>query len=249
MTSYENKVRAWQEKGIETGPELADALSDFWIPYTYNTGRIRNESLTMADTREIFEHGSVTSYTGRLRTLLQILDAREGAEAFERAFDDGARLDEFLLQSLQYTLTQGTYPPSLWKQSERPGEYKRHNYVTLTSDMGALPEDCEEEVRELLDELPDISGKNTLTAAAYFHAKFENIHPFACGNGRVGRLAMNYLLVRRNHPPLIVFAEDREEYCEGLRQWDLRQELAPLKDFLAAQTVKTWDMLEAVSRD
>lgn len=243
MTKYEQAVERWEAREIETGPELADALAGFWIPYTYNSGRIQNESLTLDDTREIFERGSVTSYTGRLRTLLQIVDGREAADVFERAFAEGTVLDEFLLQSFQYALTQGTYPPELWQHGERPGEYKRHMYATFTSDIGAFPEDCEDEIRELLDELQGVGGKNTLILAAYFHAKFENIHPFACGNGRVGRLAMNYLLVRRGHPPLIVFADERDGYEEALRLWDLRQELAPMKDFLKAETARTWEMI------
>ena len=76
--------------------------------------------------------------------------------------------------------------------------------------------------------------------AAYFHAKFENIHPFADGNGRVGRLAMNYLLVLHSHPPIVIHEEDRRDYYEALEAWDSRQELAPLRIFLQAQTEKTW---------
>ena len=77
-------------------------------------------------------------------------------------------------------------------------------------------------------------------AAAYFHAKFENIHPFADGNGRVGRLAMNYLLVLHGHPPIIIHEEDRRDYYDALEAWDTRQELEALLSFLRTQTEKTW---------
>lgn len=105
----------------------------------------------------------------------------------------------------------------------------------------ATPEDVADEVQELLEELRDTAPENALTAAAYFHAKFENVHPFADGNGRVGRLAMNYLLVLHGHLPIIIHEEDRKGYYAALEAWDAQQELAPLREFLIGQTEKTWE--------
>ena len=93
---------------------------------------------------------------------------------------------------------------------------------------------------ELLAEITDIPEGKALTAAAYFHAKFENIHPFADGNGRAGRLTMNYFLVTHGHPPITIHEEDRKEYYSALEAWDTRQEVKPLCVFLREQTVKTW---------
>ena len=123
---------------------------------------------------------------------------------------------------------------------ERPGEYKHHDYVTGKEEIGAPPEDVQEEMAELLTELKEVSDKDAFIAAAYFHAKFENIHPFADGNGRTGRLAMNYFLVTHNHPPVTIHEEDRKFYYDALEAWDVRQELRPLLDFLREQTEKTW---------
>lgn len=92
----------------------------------------------------------------------------------------------------------------------------------------------------LLLELTETSDRNALTAAAYFHAKFENIHPFADGNGRTGRLAMNYFLIMHNHPPIIIHEEDRRDYFAALEAWDDKQELSLLQKFLWEQTAKTW---------
>ena len=98
-----------------------------------------------------------------------------------------------------------------------------------------------QEISELLDELSNVPTDQVLTAAAYFHAKFENIHPFADGNGRTGRLVMNYLLLTNNHPPVIIHEEDRKSYYSALEVWDEKQELAPLIRYLQEQIVKTWD--------
>ena len=123
---------------------------------------------------------------------------------------------------------------------ERPGEYKHHDYVTGREEVGAAPEDVADEMAELLEELRDVAPEKVLIAAAYFHAKFENIHPFADGNGRTGRLAMNYLLVLNGHPPIVIHEEDRKGYYEALEAWDRAQELDPLRQFLVDQTAKTW---------
>ena len=98
----------------------------------------------------------------------------------------------------------------------------------------------EAEIKELLEDIKDVEDKDALTAAAFFHAKFENIHPFADGNGRTGRLLMNYFLVCHDHPVITIHEEDRREYMKALEAWDESQDLDPLKRFLKEQTVKTW---------
>lgn len=240
MNNYERALEWWRRKKPQTDADLAEALNSHSIAFAYHSGKIENEKVTYHDTREIFEHDGVTSYTGDLRTLFEIRNAKEANELFLLAFRDRRPLDEALIREFQLQLTHGTYDPRRWQLGERPGEYKRHDYVTGKEEVGAAPEDVGLEMAELLEEVRDIDPKDILTAAAYFHAKFENIHPFADGNGRVGRLTMNYLLVLHGHPPIIIHEEDRRSYYEALEAWDTRQELEPLLTFLRAQTEKTW---------
>lgn len=240
MSNYEKALELWRRKDPQTEAELAEALNGHSIAFAYHSGKIENEKVTYHDTREVFEHDGVTSYTGDLRTLFELRNAKEANELFLLAFQDKRPLNEALICQFQLQLTHGTYDIRRWQLGERPGEYKRHDYVTGKEEIGAAPEEVAEEMAELLDELQDVAQEDILTAAAYFHAKFENIHPFADGNGRVGRLAMNYLLVIHGHPPIIIHEEDRRDYYEALEAWDLRQELSPLRAFLQAQTEKTW---------
>ena len=172
----------------------------------------------------MFEHDGVSSYTGDLRTLFEIRNAKIAMEYFFKAFREKAPFDETFIKELQRRLTLNTYDERRWQRGERPGEYKKGDYVTGLEDLEILPEEPEK----------------VLTAAAFFHAKFENIHPFADGNGRTGRLAMNYLLAINNHPPLVIHQEDRKVYFEALEAWDTEQNLAALKNFLLEQIVKTW---------
>lgn len=168
----------WQQKNITTDAGLSEALNGQRISYAYHSGRIENDSVTYHDTMEIFEHDGVTSYTGDLRTLFEIRNAREAYDFFLAAFSEKRALDEPFIKKLQRLLTQNTYDTRRWQLGERPGEYKCHDFVTGRGEIGAAPEDVHEE----LAELEDVSDQNALTAAAYFHAKFVNIHPFAEGN-------------------------------------------------------------------
>ena len=250
MTDYEKAVTLWQRRHVSTDAELAEALSWFSIAFAYHSGKIENENVTYNYTREIFEHDGVTGYTGDLRTLFEIRNARDANELLLTAFNEKCPLDEDLIKQFQRRLTLNTYDTRRYQLGERPGEYKRHDYVTGREEIGAAPEDVGEEMNELLLELHGVEAKNALTAAAYFHVKFENIHPFADGNGRAGRLAMNYLLLLLDYPPVIIHEEDRKEYYTALEAWDIDQELAPMTEFLKAQTVKTWQkQLDRKSKD
>ena len=240
MSDYEIAIYLWKQRNIYTDAELAEALNGHSIAFAYHSGKIENDRITYNDTREIFERDGVTSYTGDLRTLFEIRNAKEANELLLVSFNSKRAIDETLVKEFQYKLTQNTYDTRRWQLGERPGEYKRHDYVTGRNEIGASPEEVEEEMSELLDELKDVPDEKALTAAAYFHAKFENIHPFADGNGRTGRIVMNYYLLLHGHPPVIIHEEDRKGYYDALETWDERQELEPLIAFLEEQTVKTW---------
>jgi len=237
---YEKTLAWWKGKKIETDAQLAEVLSGHSIAFAYHSGKIENDKITYNDTRDIFEHDGVTAYTGDLRTLFEIRNAKLANELFLTSFGEKRRMEETLVKEFQKLLTMNTYDARSWQLGERPGEYKKHDYVTGREEIGAAPEDVQEEMAELMDELQDLMQEDALTAAAYFHVKFENIHPFADGNGRTGRLAMNYLLVMLGHPPIVVHEEDRKEYYAALEAWDTKQNLKVMISFLRSQTVKTW---------
>ena len=239
---YELLISWWRSLNITDDAALAKAFNGHIINFVYNSGNIENPNVTYHDTREIVEHDSVTGYTGNLCTLFEIRNAKVAMEYFFKAFRDKMPLNETFIKELQRRLTLNTYDERRWQCCECPGEYKKCDYVTGRNETGASAEDVPDEMQELLEDL-DVLPKEpekVLTAAAFFHAKFENIHPFADGNGRTGRLAMNYLLAINNHPPLVIHHEDRKAYFEALEAWDTEQNLKPLKAFLLEQLIKTW---------
>ena len=249
MTQYEKAVALWRQRNITTDAELAEALNGHSIAFAYHSGKIENAQITYNDTREVFEHDGITSYTGSLRTLFEISNAKDANELLLSSFREKRPLNEELIREFQRRLTQKTYDTRRWQLGERPGEYKHHDYVTGRDEIGASADEVSAEMTELLAELTDVPDEKALIAAAYYHAKFENIHPFADGNGRTGRITMNYFLLLHGHPPIIIHEEDRKEYYDVLEAWDERQELTPLTDFLKAQTAKTWEkQLERAER-
>ncbi len=239
--TYESILDFWKKQNIKNANELASVLSSYSINFAYNSGKIENDEITYHDTREVFDKDGVTSYTGSTKTLFEIQNSKAAYERMLSAFDYKQIVDEDFLKEIQMILTNGTYDERRYQIGERPGEYKHHDYVTGKNEVGASVEDVQEEVCELLDELTDIDDKNALVAAAYFHAKFENIHPFSDGNGRVGRLLMNYILLLHNHPPITIHEEDRKNYYKALEKFDEELELNSLIDFLKLQLVKTWE--------
>ncbi len=239
--TYESILDFWKKQNIKNANSLASVLSSYSVNFAYNSGKIENDEITYHDTREVFDKDGVTSYTGSTKTLFEIQNSKAAYERMLSAFNDRQIVDEEFLKEIQMILTNGTYDERRYQIGERPGEYKHHNYVTGKNEVGASVEDVQEEVCELLDELTDIDDKNALVAAAYFHAKFENIHPFSDGNGRVGRLLMNYILLIHNHPPITIYEEDRKDYYDSLEKFDEELELNRLIDFLKSQLVKTWE--------
>jgi len=92
-----------------------------------------------------------------------------------------------------------------------------------------------------MDELSEYENKDTLKVAAYFHVRFEYIHPFADGNGRVGRTLLNYYLMLKDYPPVIIHDEDKAAYYAALDSYDESEEIEPMRLFLQKQIEKTWE--------
>ena len=107
MTDYEKAVTIWQQKNITTDAELAEALNGHSIAFAYHSGKIENEKITYNDTREIFEHDGVTSYTGDLRTLFEIRNAKDANEMILVSFQAKRSFDEAFIKELHMLLTRG----------------------------------------------------------------------------------------------------------------------------------------------
>lgn len=246
---YKAVVDMWKQKEIKDVTDLETALSNFRIIFAYHSGVIENPEITYHTTREIFENGKVVNFTGDVRTVFEIKNQKNCYDWLKNKIIEKALITPELIREIHRQLTDGTYDERRYSRGERPGEYKKHDYV-VGNDQGALPEEVPFEIEELCEELQGIpdKGDNIIKTAAYLHCKFENTHPFADGNGRVGRTLMNYFLMTHDHPPIVVRNETKDEYYRALDQYDRTGELDDFVAYMKKETIVTWRKPEQVKK-
>ena len=237
---YEDILAWWKNEKTETTEDIYTVLDNFKVLFAYHSGKIENATITLHDTREIFENGSVINYTGDLRTLFEIKNQKDCFEFLVEKIVQKEKITLEFICELHRKLMKGCYDETRYKKGERPGEWKKHDYVTGDG-VGTAPEEVEAELSELLHEVEEAEGRDVLTIAAYLHLRFEEIHPFADGNGRVGRTLLNYYLMTHGFPPLVLYSEDKRTYYLALSVYDKTGEISGFKEFLKEQMVKTWD--------
>lgn len=186
------------------------------IDLTYNSNHIEGSRLTHDQTRYIFE----TNTIGIEGESIRVDDIIETTNHFrcidiiiERAEE---KLTESLVKELHMTLKAGTSDSR--KDWFAVGEYKR-----LPNEVGGnettSPENVHREMKALLREY-DSKKRKTFEDIIDFHQRFESIHPFQDGNGRVGRLIMFKECLSNAFVPFIITDELKMYYYRGLREWN-----------------------------
>lgn len=242
MDKYIEAVKLWKKFDVKTESDIDLRLDSFRVLFAYNSGKIENQEITYHDTREIFEHGRVTNFTGSPRAIFEQRNQKLCYDFLKPKIVACEPITIELIKEIHAILTSGTYDEKRYiEKGERPGEFKKHDYVTGIGEVGSLPEDVEKDMQEMLTAVHDYEGKNALKAATYLHVRFEYIHPFADGNGRVGRTLLNYFLMIHGHPPITVYDEDKKEYYSALEQYDNSQDFETMYEFLEKETVRTWE--------
>lgn len=186
------------------------------IDLTYNSNHMEGSRLTRNQTRYIFE----TNTVGVENEVLNVDDVIETVNHFhciDLVIDHADDiLSEKFIKELHLTLKNGTSDSR--KDWFAVGEYKK-----IPNEVGgmdtALPEEVADKMKTLLKEYNVIKEK-TLEDILDFHVKFEQIHPFQDGNGRVGRLIMFKECLKHNIVPFIIEDNLKLFYYRGLKEWD-----------------------------
>ena len=194
------------------------------VDFTYNSNHMEGSRLTHEQTRWIFE----TMTIGKLPESVPVDDIVETANHF-RCIDlvietANAALTERYIKTLHNQLKSGT-------SDSRKAWFSVDDYKQIDNVVGDM-ETCpavkvHEEMVKLLAQY-NMSGK-TLTDIIDFHVKFERIHPFQDGNGRVGRLIMLKECLKYGHTPFVIAENIRQFYYLGLQDWSKGRQ-ARLKD-------------------
>ena len=186
------------------------------IDLTYNSNHMEGSRLTHDQTRYIFE----TNTIGIEKEVLNVDDVIETANHFrciDKILDHAkATLSEKFIKELHLILKNGT-------SDSRKDWFAVGDYKKLPNEVGgvptALPEDVADRMKELLAEY---NGKVAVSFEDIldFHVKYERIHPFQDGNGRVGRLIMFKECLKYNIVPFIIEDNLKMFYYRGLKEWD-----------------------------
>lgn len=185
------------------------------IDLTYNSNHIEGSRLTHDQTRYIFETNTV-GVEGETLRVDDIIETTNHFRCIDLIIDKAEeRLTEQLIKELHRLLKSGTSDSR--KEWFVVGDYKR-----LPNEVGGLettpPEAVEQEVRELLAIYNALCEK-TLDDILSLHHRFETIHPFQDGNGRVGRLILFKECLATGIVPFIITDELKLFYYRGLQHW------------------------------
>lgn len=186
------------------------------IDLTYNSNHIEGSRLTHDQTKYIFE----TNTIGVENEVLNVDDIIETANHFrciDIIIDNGkAVLTEKFIKELHLILKNGT-------SDSRKAWFAVGDYKKMPNEVGgmdtALPEEVADKMKTLLTEYNSKEEKN-FEDILDFHVKFERIHPFQDGNGRVGRLIMFKECLKYNIVPFIIEDNLKMFYYRGLKEWD-----------------------------
>lgn len=186
------------------------------IELTYNSNHIEGSKLTHDETRYIYE----TKTIGLENKSIKIDDIIETVNHF-RCVDlsiESAkrRLSESFIKQLHLVLKTGT------SDSRKPW-FKVGDYKLLANEVGDRtttdPKQVKAEMKKLLDNYNQ-KEKHSFEEIVEFHVKFERMHPFQDGNGRVGRLIAFKECLKNDIVPFIILDSKKEFYYRGLKNWN-----------------------------
>lgn len=186
------------------------------IDLTYNSNHIEGSRLTHDQTRYIFETNTI-GFSDQAVNVDDIVETNNHFRCIDRIIEQAKRpITEKLIKQLHGLLKSGT------SDSRRDwfavGEYKKiPNEVGCR--MTSAPENVAADIKKLLDEYKANNSKS-LEDLVDFHVRFERIHPFQDGNGRVGRLLLFKECLRYDIVPFIISDDLKMFYYRGLSEWD-----------------------------
>ena len=212
-----------------------DIYDQFVLSLTFNTNRIEGSTLSEPETAAIlFQNAALPD-----KTIIEQMEVKNHQAALGYLFShlqENGKIDEALILQMHAILLNGIQPDA--------GRYRAHgvriagsnvptaNYLKVPDLMQALSKDLSAKSRDIL------------AHAVQIHSRFEQIHPFSDGNGRVGRLLLNAMLLRQNFPPALIRQEKRRFYMLYLNKAQLENDLSPLEDFICDAVLDAFNLLE-----
>ncbi|MFA4887590.1 MAG: Fic family protein [Candidatus Nanoarchaeia archaeon] len=192
-------------------PDLTkqEILKNFLIEFAYNTTSIEGNTITLQEARNLLQDG----LTPKNKTLREIYDLQNTEKVFFQLLTSHEEVTHQFIINLHKELMNNIDPRIGYRTTDVrviKANFKATPAPYVKTDMGLLLDWYKKNKNNL----------HPFVLATAFHHKFERIHPFLDGNGRTGRMLLNYLLLKNNYPPTIIHKKTRTTYLKALREAD-----------------------------
>lgn len=203
----------YQYDALKKGKDsLLDVIFEAEIPESvYNSNAIENSTLTIKETEKILMDLEIS----RNVSIREVFEAKNLARVFEYIKGKVAKdsLNEELILLLHKMLI-GNIDEKIAGRFRQKGEY-----VRVGSHIAPAPEHVKRMVDSALLTYTSDNTSYFLDKIAKFHLEFEHVHPFVDGNGRIGRVLLNYQLMQLGFPPVIIRDKEKSAYYKTFRQY------------------------------
>ena len=228
LTDLEKKDLEMIKKEYSNQPKanLENRYETFISLFTYDSTNIEGNTLTLQETSQLLFEGRTPR-----KSLREINEVVNHKKAFDYLLESKGEISKKFILKLHELVVRDTLKSELNNQI---GKYRTLQvYIKGTNWLPAKPEEVPNEMASLLSWYTKNKNKtHPLVLSAYFHSAFETIHPFVDGNGRVGRLLMNFILHKKGYPMINIPNQRKHEYYNALEFSQLKGDLRPLVKFL-----------------
>lgn len=204
--------------GLPRAVEADEILRAIWIDDVHNSTAIEGNTMTRAQVEELVDRRRVSA---ELSEALEVEGYARAADWVYRNAGDyrGVPLEVLSeIHSQAMTLVWEVEPPPT---HDRAGSWRKSG-VRVRGLQVSIPAAVGADLRSWSNSTKRPSNQHPVMRAAVHHAWLERIHPFVDGNGRAGRLVLNFMLIQAGYPPAVLLASQRPRYLQALRAADRR---------------------------
>lgn len=185
------------------------ANESFLINFAVNSTSIEGNTITLKEANKLFKEDIIP----KDRTLREVNDLTNTKKVIEYLNEDKPKISLELIIKIHDLLL---------KDIDKRTGLRNHDIHIFGQPFKPTPKNFVRKDMEILMSWLDENYNKIypLALVTYFHHKFESIHPFSDGNGRTGRVLMNYILQKLNYPPLVISRRFRKEYLDSMNKAD-----------------------------
>jgi Fic family protein len=219
------------------------------LDFTYNSNKLEGNTLTYGQTIKLLRD-FITPQNAASGELLDMINHQKVLDIVFSTYrtqiiseENIKALHKELMKNIDQWSDDGLYSPGQYKIFEnvtvRPSG-KIHAYLQPAEVEAAMGKLVDQTNFALTEIDADKIEKHALFVASYFHQQFLNaIHPFSDGNGRIGRIMMNLILLKNGYPPVFIKDVDRNKYLKIFEISDV--DLNPMLEFMADRLVESME--------